>query len=423
MNKVESVYDKSIRKAHSASRKIFDELNDFLRINKLVKDKKLSRGNDNVIDKASLIMNSERLIDKNYLKNYTSSKIVYKPKRNVKLSPKSFPSNPIKISMDKSVKNTVLNFAVTHDHNLPNIINKNDTNPLQDNDYLTFKTNFILKFTGNIENYNRLTKYFDYISEDKKKALAECSSKLKSITERKDRVLFDRMNFDKDFNLEKWKELTIVFYEFEQLWQKQCKIILKELKLSKDNNIHLNKKVVDQENNLKLKENELNYLNNYISTNDLNYKTMMGKKKATDVKEIKSEYEKKEKLNMINVFRLEEEIKDLTSLLDKDKEYYHKYLECLDKLEIKKKEMEEMRIKFNQEAEERKLRIAYLNNEKHELNHKINKTEKELEEFKDIFENSKKGEIEFHTQIKILKQNIQEKMKIFKWLLKSYLLG
>lgn len=33
--------------------------------------------------------------------------------------------------------------------------------------------------------------------------------------------------------------------------------------------------------------------------------------------------------------------------------------------------MDEMKIKFNQELEERKLRVAYLNNEKHELNLKV----------------------------------------------------
>jgi chromosome segregation ATPase len=68
-----------------------------------------------------------------------------------------------------------------------------------------------------------------------------------------------------------------------------------------------------------------------------------------------------------------------------------------------------MRLKFNSDLEEKKLRIAYLNNEKHEMTIKMTEMEKELNEFKNIFENSKKEYIEYLTQIKILKQSLTEK--------------
>jgi chromosome segregation ATPase len=57
--------------------------------------------------------------------------------------------------------------------------------------------------------------------------------------------------------------------------------------------------------------------------------------------------------------------------LDKDKEYYNKYTDCVSKFEQKKREIEEIRVRFNQDVEDRKLRIAFLNNEKHELNSKV----------------------------------------------------
>ena len=71
--------------------------------------------------------------------------------------------------------------------------------------------------------------------------------------------------------------------------------------------------------------------------------------------------------------------------------------------------MEEMRVKFNMDLEEKKLKIAYLNNEKYEIDVKNKSLEKEIEELKKIFDNSKKEYIEFHTQIKILKQTLEEK--------------
>ena len=78
-------------------------------------------------------------------------------------------------------------------------------------------------------------------------------------------------------------------------------------------------------------------------------------------------------------------------------------------MEVKKKEIEEMRMKFNEHIEEKKLKIAYLNNEKHEREVKIKILENELTELKLVFDNSKKEYIEYHTQIKILKQTLEEK--------------
>jgi len=84
-------------------------------------------------------------------------------------------------------------------------------------------------------------------------------------------------------------------------------LILKELKVYHEKNIDLNKKVKDKDSFLINKDNEINNLNDYIKKNDINYKALVKKKKSNDIKELKSEYEKKEKLNIINMYRLEEE--------------------------------------------------------------------------------------------------------------------
>ena len=78
-----------------------------------------------------------------------------------------------------------------------------------------------------------------------------------------------------------------------------------------------------------------------------------------------------------------------------------------------------MRTKFSQEMEEKKIRISFLNNEKNEFIKKVYKfsfsmqqilsMEKELKDYQDTNESSKKEHIEFHTQIKILRQSLTEK--------------
>ncbi len=68
-----------------------------------------------------------------------------------------------------------------------------------------------------------------------------------------------------------------------------------------------------------------------------------------------------------------------------------------------------MRLKYNAESEEKKLKLAFLGNEKQELHQIIKVLETQLKSLEDNFDNSKKEYIEFHTQIKILKQSLEEK--------------
>ena len=51
----------------------------------------------------------------------------------------------------------------------------------------------------------------------------------------------------------------------------------------------------------------------------------------------------------------------MTGLLDKDKDSLNKYKESLVLLTLKRKEFEEIRLKLNQEIDEKKLKISQLN--------------------------------------------------------------
>lgn len=84
-------------------------------------------------------------------------------------------------------------------------------------------------------------------------------------------------------------------------------------------------------------------------------------------------------------------------------------MELVDQMEVRKKEIEEMRMKYNEGTDEKKLKIAYLNNEKHELEVKIKTLENDQIDLKKQFDLSRKEFIDFHTQIKILRQTLEEK--------------
>ena len=235
------------------------------------------------------------------------SSISYLPKRIGKLTTSSLsklaiPENAFK----RIIKNN--NREIEKEVKME-IKNQNDL------DLLAFKTNFIVKFSRNLENYDKIFLLIDRVSESNKKIAFEYYYRIKSLTEKKDKIIFNTIIFNQIQNKEKnmnalfenWKENITIMFEFESYWQKLIELILKELKGYNEKNIDLNKKVKDKDCFIMNKDNEINQLNDYIKKNDIHHKALAKKKKQNEIKEIKSEYDKKDKLNMMSVYRLEEE--------------------------------------------------------------------------------------------------------------------
>ena len=325
--KTDSKYDISLRDIISA--KSSNDLTGYFNIQSMTNSKK------KVIDKSNKetqmkFQNEsiEKMSKKNEIpKLDLTSRIVYLPKRKVKFTPMNMMSYPnpgssrFTIDGDKK-ENKVMPMQFHYNKNekltkekeskdhAPNFYAFNKT----ESEYLTFKTNYVLKFARNVEAYEKMSKYLDLISDENKKYILDYFRKLKLITDKKDRILFDAMNCNlmtnsstSSENYQHWKDITILFHELEVFWLKFSEIALKELKATKDENTHLSKKVSDQSNSLKMKENEIEQLNGLIEAHDLNSKNQKVKKQKSELEKIKEEYEKKEKVNVLQVFRLEEE--------------------------------------------------------------------------------------------------------------------
>ena len=239
--------------------------------------------------------------------NDIPSSISYLPKRNCKVTTSGLSKLPIP---ENGLKKFFKKEQLESDKEVNMEINNQN-----DLDLLSFKTNYIVKFSRNLENYDKIYSLLDRVSENNKKIAFDYYYRIKSLTEKKDKVIFNTSVFAQNFNREKsmgsvldnWKENIYIMYEFESYWQKIVELILKELKVYYEKNIDLNKKVKDKDSFLISKENEINSLNDYIKKNDINYKALVKKKKSNEIKDLKAEYDKKEKLNIINMYRLEEE--------------------------------------------------------------------------------------------------------------------
>jgi hypothetical protein len=317
----------SRRDLYSANSRASSDLTSFMKVDSLLSTKKKFHSN------AKQIVNGDRDYQKSKYftdkkTNELTSSISYLPKSRIKFTPLNLMSYPSPNNVIMGNKYTsrsdnkdesVMPFQMGDKNETPSNGN-NYTMTGSENEFLTFKTNFILKFAKNIEVYDKVNKYLDIISDTNKKNINDYYRRIRTCTDKKDRLLFDSMNYNLltdnnnlnggsrvNSNYQHWKECTTLFYEFEVFWLKFSDTILRELKSAKEGNTLLSKKNSDQANIISQREKEISEMNELIESHDLNNKSQKAKKKVTEINEIKQEYERKEKINVFNLYRLEEE--------------------------------------------------------------------------------------------------------------------
>ena len=176
--------------------------------------------------------------------------------------------------------------------------------------FIEFKTNIIMKFAKSLNMFKSFPSYFDNLNDTNKHYVKDCYYKLKILLEKRESVLFDFekliSNFNLANNLVKWKDYLEVFYNFENLMGKMLEVSFKEQKTHYADNLYNLKLIEEKGKEIEVKDKEIERLKKYIEDNNLSYKTI--KENKTIAKDsMLNEYEKKERLNQINMFRLEEE--------------------------------------------------------------------------------------------------------------------
>jgi len=231
---------------------------------------------------------------------------IFQPKNKVKLSSSMFDNNHKNMSIFM--------------HKLPNLVYNEekkekvmlmDAKSSSEINFIEFKTNIIMKFAKSFNIFNHLPSYFENLSDVNKHYIKDCYYKLKVLLEKRENVLFDFekliTNFNLVNNLEKWKNYLDVFYNFEILMEKMVDTTFKEHK-QYVTECNLKQKIIEEKDiELNTKNKEIERLKKFIDDNNLNYKSKNKQSKTSEKGTLISEYEKKDRLNQINIFRLEEE--------------------------------------------------------------------------------------------------------------------
>ena len=208
------------------------------------------------------------------------------------------------------------------------------------------------------------------------------------------------------------KNIKLLFSNWAEIMTNFTKFILhilKEISVYKKENFNLQKKNIIDETQLNKVRKELEELKKYINQFDISNRIYSQMHKENKINDLKKEFQIKENEYKLMIYKLQDDIKALTSLLDQNKIYYDKYNDLSKEISKNRKEKELLKVKFNKELQENNLKILVEKDLKEEMNLKIEKLNNELNEIHEEKNEEKKINVEMESLIKKLRIEINEK--------------
>ena len=395
-----------------------------------------------------LTYNSLSQNNSNKNSNKTCRKISYKPRRFVKLEGGEIPLRLIgKASLDYT-KTFYKMGADDFDKKICSTGRRNkDSNLLESeiiniNNRVEFKAASGIKFAQSSSNLYKLKRNIDLISENGKKSYDELFNKMIKLLEMQSQLFLSEENEEnndnylktistlntlssqnskalnhKSLSLEKNNNKNIPYkmrkvinlcLEIGSTVYKFLTLIFGELREKHDENIKLFKKSNEQEIYINKITKELESLRKYKNRNT-NSKIYFQKGEDNSINNIKQNFQRKENEYILNIYKLEDEIRSLTILLNKNKDYYNKLKETEKEIEKNKRRNEELRSLYNKEIHQKLIENANDKDREEELNNKIIELEETIDKLKNEHEGNKRKEIETNAKIKKIKMIVNEK--------------
>ena len=181
-------------------------------------------------------------------------------------------------------------------------------------------------------------------------------------------------------------------------------MMIEEIRFNKKENIFLNKKLFQIENELNLKDKEIRDINKNIIKYDLN-KIKNGQSAVEQVEKMKKNYIKKESNYVLTIYQMENELKQLSELLNKNEIDKKSLEELKTKYHLIKDELDKNKADFKEYEFQNEKKLILLTQYNSELSQKINNLENEIKF-------AKKKENEYAEQIIVHKSKIDYLNKI-----------
>ena len=385
--------------------------------------------------------NKHKLISHTFYQNFTnnyntSRKLVYKPKRLLKISEGEIPLKQLgKATLDCAKTFYGLNTDNFH-KTLYSAEKKKNNAFIPENEIMNinnqaeFKASSIVKFAQNSANLFKLKRNIELISENRKKNYEILFNKVLKLIDTQSKLCLNddleaKNNFSKtantfnDIEINKsnslnnisvrMKKLISLCLEIGSTFYKYLSLIFVELREKHNENIKLCKKSNEQDIRFNQIAKELETLQKYHNRYDVKSKLYLLQGKENSIKKIKDNLNKKENEYILNIYKLEDEIRNLTFLLDKNKDYYNKLKETKKEVENSRKQTEEIKYLYNKEIHERLIQNANEKDREEELNNKIIELEETIDKLKEDQEVNKRREIETTAKVKKIRMIVNEK--------------
>ena len=302
---------------------------------------------------------------------------------------------------------------------------------------MSFRNEYIIKFSNNGEYFNKFEKFVEFISSDKQSTYSEIFVKMKKLLRNQTHLFFEgnceektelpRINITSDSAQNNYqnkrtsenssnsnqllnnKKILVQWHEMISLTNKFLSIILGDLQEYRTLNKRLNQKITDYEMRLASDIKEIDKMKKFLNKYEVGSKIFLKLKNEKELSKMKTSFNQKENKYILSIFKLEEEIKTLTNLLDHNQRYYNECKDLQKEVELGKKKNEELKLLFNQGIREKNVQNARDREAENDLLQQMGKLNEVIEELKKEANVSRKNDIENQVKIKKLNMNLDEK--------------
>ena len=284
---------------------------------------------------------------------------------------------------------------------------------------LNLRTEYLIKLSKLFEISKKFEQHSDNFRVEKREIY---SFNLKNYYRSFDKfndLLLNEIKTGEILDLKTWAKILIYYFHLSYNLIKYQKNIFSEMHFMKNENLNLKQKLFVQEGELNVKNKDINDINKYIMQYDLTNKVKYGKKRELSIKEIKKKYVSQESAYILTIYKLEEEIKQLTNVLEKNKYDVNNFQLVKEKLKKVEEDYERDKEKLEKENNEKDVMIKLLTQGNVDLNEKITELENEIQQLKEKEENVKNDFISYDAKITNLNNIIKKKNELIEELEKE----
>ena len=384
--------------------------------------------NDTKIKKESIQLSYLNSFDMRNIVSSNDYTLKYKPRRFVISKQKTSPKT----------ENSLINYRympLNENKVFKLDFNKNDNNLIKfsekksdefyEEDFLrlnnySFKYNCLLKLGKNIKDFNLIKQNSHLITPNKLGIFNDIIYRLSKLM--KEQLINYEQNliqldinkennatlFQKDFeNLIK-KEVASSC-DFNSLMNKLITFLFEEINTEKEKNFKLKQKNHEEEIIINSKNKSLKEIKSYINRYDVDTKINYMKNQERKNKLIKEAFIVKQNEYLNKIYKLEKEIEVMANLLNKNKIYYNKCKEYEEKIDLNKKEIDDMKILYKREIREKNTLFKEEVTKKEELREELSNIKKVVDNLQKEKKDNKNLDIASKATINKLQSMINER--------------